>query len=598
MTFDPFETSDTAPVKSLADVLAWLTTTEGLESTTRQAYRLAVEWAARTLHKLPCEIPADKDAVLSNFRDEAYTKERAKTFEAYKRKRRNLSCAIGGATGAIAARRERRARADDWSALIHRVKLLTEEGRGLPGLHVKALIALDVLADHARVSGLVTQEICTQTVRQLETNAPGLGETLQKACDILDRLPSLNDALLDRLLPSGPIRFRPRPKRETFLLPDPLEEELSIWVVLATKGDWVEVDGDFNSDTGAAPYRTAARKVISTALDIGCVDLGRLATIASCFEKGIVVQVVKAWRQWELEGHPRAIKSKTARNYLEKLKMFLQANGEDAGHVREILAKSKWLKSPTPHEGKMPQRTRSFCRHVVRDMEARVKFLSRHVHFRKLASAHLKAIAREPDRVLYHTVRARQFGTMAAFAALMTDAVPARIGSVLPATFRGTAPWLALGRGPADDGYLCVPPGHTKNGKGITAPIAANSQFRGLSTLRWYERVIRPLFPHHDKNDFFFPAIENADAPLGYNTFMSWWSAAIADAGFPGMTPHMFRHGQVSILIANMPGDWATAAARIGDKETTVREYYAWVDEERLILEGQQRLAEAFFHAA
>lgn len=147
MTFDPYETTDPTRAKNLADVLAWLTTTEDIEDYARQEYRLAVEWAVRHIGKPPSAILADRDAVLSYFSNQAYTTDLAKTFEAFKRRRRNLSCAIRGATGAIAARRERRKRSDGWNVLIQRVKLLTDEGRGLPGLHVKALIALDVLVD-------------------------------------------------------------------------------------------------------------------------------------------------------------------------------------------------------------------------------------------------------------------------------------------------------------------------------------------------------------------------------------------------------------------------------------------------------------------
>ena len=190
-----------------------------------------------------------------------------------------------------------------------------------------------------------------------------------------------------------------------------------------------------------------------------------------------------------------------------------------------------------------------------------------------------------------HLIAARSYGTIAAFAAIETDAAPLRIGSALPMTFRGKDPWLNLGSRKNSDGHLIVPAERTKTKKkAISAPISAKNRTRGLETLRWFERNIRPLYPHAEQNDFFFPGVQARNEHLSYATFNKWWNKTIPEFGFPGMTPHMFRHGQASILVANNPGDWSYVMARLGDALSTCMDYYGWIDEERLILEGQKKL--------
>ena len=116
--------------------------------------------------------------------------------------------------------------------------------------------------------------------------------------------------------------------------------------------------------------------------------------------------------------------------------------------------------------------------------------------------------------------------------------------------------------------------------------------------MRWFETKIRPLFCNHKDNDHFFPAVIDPTKPLPYGTFKSWWSDCAANSGFPGMNPHMFRHGQASILVAQNPGNWSLVSARLGDTEAVCRTTYAWIDHDKLVLAGQQELSKELPRAA
>lgn len=100
-----------------------------------------------------------------------------------------------------------------------------------------------------------------------------------------------------------------------------------------------------------------------------------------------------------------------------------------------------------------------------------------------------------------------------------------------------------------------------------------------------------------DSTDFLFPAPTNPHRHISYSTFRTWWDDCVLEIGLPGMTPHMFRHGLASIIAAENPGNWALLAALLGDAESTCRDYYAWIDKDRLIREGHAIITKGVPHA-
>lgn len=424
-------------------------------------------------------------------------------------------------------------------------------------------------------------------------------DAVVEALRLIDQSRVITDRRIQRILPAQPIGFV-RPERvEKVVIPGSLLQELETWVHLATRGRWSITDNAFVGGVSPKPYLNAAKKIITTAERAGALKLAGLNTIASAFDERVLVAVVRKLRDLHKKNEIGAITPRTARGYFECLIPLLERNGEDTSSVKMIRDTDRWLKTGRRSRTEMAPHVRSFCRSVVTDMNARIRFLSLHIQLRKKAILHLKAaqmtMGREAER---HLEKARRFGTCAAFAALETDAIPARVSSVLKTTFRGSGAWLCLGHRKTDDGRLMIPAAFVKNGKPLFATISATSRLRGLETLRWYEEFIRPLFSDHRDNDHFFPAVQKQGQPLPYATFKSWWSDCAAECGFPGLNPHMFRHGQASILVAENPGNWPLVAARLGDTEAVCRDNYAWIDHEKLVLAGQQELTKEFPSAA
>ncbi|WP_303472443.1 MULTISPECIES: hypothetical protein [unclassified Marinovum] len=610
MTFNPFEDSfqglgdkATSGAKNLQNVLEWLERDEcPLGVAARRTYAQAVRKAARLIGRAPDRIPACTAQFQSIFQNKDYDRSWGKTFCAAKRWKRNVSAAINGATGTIAAQKERRARRDDWATLLAVLWEIAEKDLPSPfEVHPKQLICVQSCADTARKLDVRVTDLDRDLALSLYREAPtkAAKDAVVDALGLIEQSRVLTDLRIQRILPPQAIGFVRPERAEKVAIPGSLMQELETWVHLATRGRWSITDNGFVGGVSPKPYHNAAKKILTTAERAGALKLVGLNTIASAFDERVLVAVVQLLRDLHKNGGSGTIAPRTARGYFECLIPLLERNGEDASSVRMILKTDSWLKAGRVSRTEMSPHLRSFCRNVVTDMNARVRFLSLHIQLRKKAILHLEAAlmttGRESER---HLEKARRHGTCAAFAALETDAIPARVSSVLMTTFRGDAAWLRLGHRKADDGRIAIPPAFVKNRKPLFATISATSRLRGLETLRWYEEVIRPLFSDQQDNDHFFPAVRHLGRPLPYATFKSWWSDCASECGFPGLNPHMFRHGQASILVAENPGNWSLVAARLGDTEAACRDFYTWIDQEKLVLAGQRELTKEFPNAA
>lgn len=156
MTFNPFEDSfqglgdkATSGAKNLQDVLEWLQCDEcPLNRFTRRTYAQAVRKAARLIGRTPDRIPACTAQFQSMFPNRDYVRSWGKTFCAAKRWKRNVSAAINGATGIIAAQKERRSRRDDWATLLAVLREIAEMDSPSPfEIHPKQLICVQSCAD-------------------------------------------------------------------------------------------------------------------------------------------------------------------------------------------------------------------------------------------------------------------------------------------------------------------------------------------------------------------------------------------------------------------------------------------------------------------
>lgn len=609
MTYDPFQeiqsalpSKDTEAPKNASRVLDWLPIS-GLAESTRADYR-------RVILKLPAVLGKPLEEIALDWRslsdqlpkgDPAFYG--CKTADAAKAYRRKAIAAIKGASGEFERRRERQTRQDGYSEFMAELKRVME-CKNIPRneLHPKQLICLENYFDLARRMGIEIREINHKSACSIyEAATRDQKRTAVNAVVLLNRLKTVSWGNFERWLPSAPIDFKPADRRRRHgKLPEHLDEELDVMVDIACKGKRDLSTGKTFGGTKPAPVRWAAYKVVQTALDVQGLDAASLVSVAGLFERSALKDVVARWQWYKVQNDPRAIKGSTAIGYLERLKVLLERNGYSSSHIKELLGDVEWLVTAQVNSEGMTPAAERLCKQILRDRKLRLNFLSLHIAWRKEAMGLLskKKSGRRQNGVRL-VEQIRKYGVLSAFAALETDAAPLRVANALETSYNVSSrssnsdAWLLISKDKCRDAELNVPAGATKNKKPINAPILAKSQFRGLSTIRWYIENVRPLFPHHESSNYLFPEIGEPGCPLAYQTFLNWWNPAIRETPLGCMTPHNYRHGQASILIKARPGNWTFAASRLGDTERTVERRYGWIDHERLMIEAHGILEES-----
>lgn len=605
-------------INNLQDVLDWLNSSEcTLAFYTRRDYIRAVQHCARLLDQEPSNIIADRRAVLRNFPIKNYNPTWATNVEAARRFLNYLGCAINKANRAKEKKWIFRSRDDSWAKLIIGLEEYFRNS-DKPNSYKKKMVGVLALADVARelnidFKDLNKHENWLKILNAADTS--GQRGSINKTGRFLALLQTKGVCELKKLLICDPFQFpKDHSKSVTGAIPIKTLIELQYFVDIASRGIWSITDEKNVNNLEAGPFEKSAKKVLATLQTTKTVDLSSLQSVVQAFDKKYLVSCVRVWRDWYNSNDPRAIKVSTARGYLERLSVLLLKNGECPEDVKMILKSDTWLNSKTPNGSKMPQHIRNFCRNVVKNLSDRLRLMTLHISMRKKAQFYLNGIEAIDDTLRTirggaisdallikrknFEVRARKYGACAAFAAIETGACPIRIGNACATTYKGESPWLDLGFDDKSDGHLSIPGRFVKNKKDIDAPILGSDKLRSLSTLRWYEKKIRPLFKLNAKSVHFFPSLKKANEQIPYSTLKGWWDDIIAEFDFPGMNPHMFRHAQASILVAKRPGDWTLISVRLGDHESTCQKFYAWINEEGLMLEAQDILTEEFPNAA
>lgn len=136
-----------------------------------------------------------------------------------------------------------------------------------------------------------------------------------------------------------------------------------------------------------------------------------------------------------------------------------------------------------------------------------------------------------------------------------------------------------IGETDAEIGY---PKGEIKNDVAVTVPVTRDD----ATILRRWVCELRPRYalidgvedsvylipgratPRHVKDFVRLPS-----GCVAVSTLAEIWAAATDIIGV-GMTPHMCRHAVATLVLAVEPGNFAKAAAILGDTEATVRKHY------------------------
>ncbi|THH34328.1 hypothetical protein E4Z66_19210 [Aliishimia ponticola] len=119
--------------------------------------------------------------------------------------------------------------------------------------------------------------------------------------------------------------------------------------------------------------------------------------------------------------------------------------------------------------------------------------------------------------------------------------------------------------------------------------------------LDWYLKSIRPLFDYGNA-DFckqkkcamspYLFVSEKSAAPLDGRLFYRWLTSC-SHAIELRMTPHNYRHGFATLLLARSWSNRGRAAAFLGCSVRVLEQYYAWIDTRQKLEDVQDLLAEA-----
>lgn len=597
MSFNPFTGSTPPPQQTescqnlFADCVAERIRHSGLAEGTKTQYISAVERLPDIFGKPLEEIPLDLAGIAAGLTDKDLQRLPCSLATARQYRRRILA-AVQLATGEAEERAKLRAREDDWSALRTSLGQVAQAPgtKPLTTFNTKRLISVDCLINLARKNGLTVADVDEAGALTLFHAAPShnVRNAVFGSIQLFLELRAASWCEFIHLLP--PIRHfdRPRLVHRGQEVPAHLSDELDIMVDLVSRGTRCEATGVYFNGKVPKPYWFSALKVVRTYLDTGTSP----KTVVDAFDRRALLASLRRWASYDANGDPRRLAAQTAEGYLWRVKALLERNGYDGAYIPDLITGNAWIQEKLDRDGEMTEKAGSFCRRLLREQRMRQIFLSGHIRYRELAMQLLKENPRQPTGRALEQIRA--LGTLSAVAALETDAAPARISNILGIPLHGPDPWYTRPNAGCPDGHLDIPGTHTKNGRAIHAVLSAGSKLRGLATLEWFLKEIRPLFLEGRGSKWLFPGLEDPSQPLPYNTFLRWWTAQVDGTELHGMTPHFFRHGQATILAARHPGNWGLVSERIGDTEAVTRKRYAFVDSAALMRQGQNSLIDEF----
>ena len=518
--------------------------------------------------------------------------------ETYKKWRQGARKALEIATGATAAKTKLRARQDGWADLLAAIKLHSKNGGCI---HPGSSSPVVRLADMARRAGLEPWDLTRDKVLdKLEAQFahPTDRGILRKAQKFLNDFGCLPE--LAALLPATPLPVFPT-LRAHQALPAHIDAFL---VQLADRAAAArdEVTGkdsqpvkDTTKEGWLAALRHHVRALPACPVDPApaleythpVTDLNAVNDVPALFEPAHLYATIR--RTAAVEHLPGTIIHVSAYDYYSTILAVLSRNDllDDATH--KAITTCKFMKEGKQLAKGMTAANEAWCRALVRDRERRKRFRNMHRILMVKANEILDTAAAE-GRALStaETTKARQLGTCAAACAIEYAGRPIRMANCLGLRLKGSRM-----------NFFRPEPGHPEWGFFLAADETKSGQKEPMTAIRealygpqvlaWYLNRIRPMFPHADDSIYLFPAVGTASRPLDKGTFDRWFQRAASAADLP-MTFHKWRHGYASLLLSADWGNLPQAAQLLGNTAAVCARNYAWIDEEKLILDGQDRM--------
>ncbi|MEC7297711.1 MAG: hypothetical protein VXW43_03420 [Pseudomonadota bacterium] len=482
------------------------------------------------------------------------------------------------------------------------------------------------LCDLSRARGWDIFDLTRDRVIQLREDclSPSQWDHVKRGAKLIDFLRKFPTCIA--MLPPREIGSLKGVLRVSSDIPEFLTEEAAEWVQSATTvydqtaltPEAREATANQQSDGSVGIYQAAIRTYIRTAGEFR--NYKSTNGLPALFDKETIEKVlVVLCNRSKL---PNGLAPRTLHEYADKLRLTLQRRGhvEEADKISSLMSRLPVLIEGENASELMSPRTEVWCRALLSDPVRTEKFETQHLQYATKAHAALEIakiegidlnsfalnpsilpLSVEEKRLATRLLRqARIFGVCSAFAAIELDAAPFRKSNILcdlqwdehfPTFFDHSADEM-------DPRFkIHIPTELLKNGMAMIKrgqrmpPFTISATDHGadaFNILKFYLTNIRPLFPGARASSYFFPALEEKNAPLVTQTFDGWLSECSLSIGLP-LTPHNFRHGLCSIEINADPTCFPELEIVTGDTERVLRRNYAFIDADKRALDFQAK---------
>lgn len=571
------ENTDTSAA-TMQDVFEWMTNSKvwsagTLRDYTAQVLRVSDIYNVNRL----CDVLADLPAFQARFSRVSYPDNfrTPAAYDAWRKKMITILKRYHGVAGDALVRKQMQ---DEWVELISAMQAL-QAVRG------PALVSIKILADEARRAGITPRDLDRDWLLRLcDDLGVGRRRSIVKAISML-REERAHCPLVDALLPADLADIAVARRQAVHDFPAHIDAQIDEVVSDYCGGAYDEILDERiggKSEATINVYKAALRKYIETAIDVAAVP-SEEQSLTRFLDKSVFTSVMRTWMAETDES--KKISARTMRSYTANIRTISAHIKLSYDHIDAALKNNRHLKKGKEDATQMPEAIQVFCRRLLRDRRVELTFLSLHLRFQQASIAQLKDATDKDFEQKRH--KAIALGVLAAYSAVALWSTPLRITNLRCLRIYGTNPSLILPNRVGGDVYVLVDAGDVKNRRPVRAKLNSGPT-RALEVLLWYIREIRPMLPHAATTEYLFPGFEGE--VLCAQVIRNWLADNSRDLGMP-MHPHNYRHGLATLYLRDHPGDYSGAARLLFVTPNTVRQHYAWIDQEAALRQVQSEVA-------
>lgn len=318
-------------------------------------------------------------------------------------------------------------------------------------------------------------------------------------------------------------------------------------------------------------YGTALRWLVREAGAAGILAPADMTGLPAVLRYETVQAVAEAWkRKADASPHLRnAGETSTLHGYLARLEVVARRALDDPRTATMIaVLRVSDDEISNPHVRGMSRERLEFLMYLAATPEAVEGLVGAP---RALARAARAALAGWDGSSRAGRMRALRLYLAAVQAALQL-ARPLRPGNLRRLTIDGKDRHIRAPRTARGTATVCLRPDEVKNRQHLEHALPPDA----WAIVREWIEVWRPRWIATmgvPDNARLVPGA-SADGALSAQTTAGIWTLGAATIGLPQMTGHMARHACATLYLAAHPGDYATVASLLGDKEDTVRAFY------------------------